>query len=78
MTLSTPRPASNTPDPEWLSLQKAALIYDISVDTLRRHIASGRLPASRFGARLIRVRIADLEQLYRPVAPIRPTLRRAW
>jgi excisionase family DNA binding protein len=78
MTLHTTRPAPNPPAPEWLSLQQAALIYGISVDTLRRRISAGKLPASRFGARLIRVRIADLEQLYRPVAPVRPTLRRAW
>ena len=55
------------PAPEWLSLQQAALIYGVSVDTLRRRIATGALPASRIGARLIRVRIADLERVCRPI-----------
>ncbi|MCA0309044.1 MAG: helix-turn-helix domain-containing protein [Actinobacteria bacterium] len=55
------------PTPEWLSLQQAALIYGVSVDTLRRRIATGALPASRIGARLIRVRIADLERVCRPI-----------
>lgn len=68
------------PTPEWLSLQQAALIYGISVDTLRRRIATGALPASRIGARLIRVRIADLDEVCRPVTvneqPFRR--RRAW
>lgn len=72
------RPAVNPPMPEWLSLQQAAAIYGISVDTLRRRISAGKLPASRFGTRLIRIRVADLEQLSRPVATARPTLRRAW
>ena len=55
------------PAPEWLSLQQAALIYGVSVDTLRPRIPTGALPASRIGARLIRVRIADLERVWRPI-----------
>ena len=45
--------------PEWLSLHQAAAVYGVSVDTLRRRIASGKLRASRFGVRLIRVRVED-------------------
>ena len=56
------------PAPEWLSLQQAALIYGVSVDTLRRRIATGVLPASRIGARIIRVRIADLDRACSPIA----------
>jgi excisionase family DNA binding protein len=66
-----PSSASWNP-PEWLSLQQAAAIYGVSVDTLRRRIAHGRLPASRFGVRLIRVRTADLDQLFRPIPTVRP------
>ena len=55
------------PTPEWLSLQQAALAYGVSVDTLRRRIATGALPASRIGARLIRVRIADLDEVCHPI-----------
>ena len=78
MSIPMNRPAPNPAPREWLSLQEAAAIYGISVDTLRRRIATGRLPASRFGARIIRVRIADLDQLYRPVTALRRPLRRAW
>lgn len=53
--------------PEWISLQQAALVYGVSVDTLRRFIAAGRLPARRFGSRLIRVRIDEIEGLLRPI-----------
>ena len=67
MSIYAPRPAVNPPTPTWLSLQQAATIYGISVDTLRRSISSGKLPASRLGRRLIRVRITDLERLYRPI-----------
>ncbi len=62
-----PTPSWNQPPPEWLSLQQAAALYGVSVDTLRRRIAAGRLPASRFGERLIRVRAEDLDRLFRPI-----------
>ncbi|MCC6498336.1 MAG: helix-turn-helix domain-containing protein [Propionibacteriaceae bacterium] len=72
MTIS-PVPASwNRPSTDWVSLQQAALMYGVSVDTLRRRIAHGYLPASRFGGRLIRVRIEDLEHLFRPIPTVRP------
>lgn len=68
------------PVPEWLSLQQAALIYGVSVDTLRRRIATGVLPASRIGARLIRVRISDLDRVCRPIPVVERTThrRKAW
>ena len=64
------RSAANAPKPEWLSLQQAATIYGISVDTLRRHISAGRLPASRLGVRLIRVRVEDLDRLFRRIPAV--------
>jgi DNA binding domain, excisionase family len=64
------------PAPEWLSLQQAALIYGVSVDTLRRRIATGVLPASRIGTRLIRVRVADLDRVCRPIVVVEQTTRR--
>jgi excisionase family DNA binding protein len=78
MTIYATLPALNPPAPEWLSLQQAALIYGVSVDTLRRRIRTGKLPASRFGVRLIRVRIEDLERLSRPIPTVHPPLRKAW
>ena len=68
-------PAWDQPAPEWLSLQQARGIYGVSVDTLRRRIREGKLPASRFGVRLIRVRAEDVDRLYRRV-PIGDELSR--
>lgn len=75
----TEQPSSEQPT-RWLSLQQAAQLYNVSVDTLRRRIAAGVLPASRCGARLIRVRAADLESVLRPimVGQRRLPRRRAW
>ncbi len=53
--------------PQWISIRQAAATYDVSVDTIRRRIATGQLPASRCGGRIIRVRIADLDHLFRPL-----------
>jgi excisionase family DNA binding protein len=72
MPIHATRPAQNPPTREWLSLQEAALIYDVSVDTLRRHISTGKLPASRFGVRLIRVRVEDLDKLFRRIPAVSP------
>jgi excisionase family DNA binding protein len=66
----------NQPTAEWVSLQQAALIYAVSVDTLRRRIATGELPASRIGARLIRVRTADLDRVCRPIVVVQRTAHR--
>lgn len=54
----------------WLSLRQAATIYGVSVDTLRRRIRVGKLPARRFGPRLIRVQASDVEALLRPIPTI--------
>lgn len=48
------------------SIQTGAAIYGVSVDTVRRRIRDGSLPAVRNG-RLIRVKVSDLEALFRPV-----------
>ena len=48
----------------YLSLTEAADLMSVSVKTLRRRIADGTLPAYRCGRRVIRVRVADLDQVF--------------
>lgn len=67
---------AQVPEPQWLSLQQAAHVYGVSVDTLRRSIAAGALPAARFGARIIRVRVKDLERQFRPIPAAGGWMRR--
>lgn len=50
-----------TPPPAWLDIRGAAAYLTVSVPTIRRWIASGRLPARRVGDKVIRIRVADLE-----------------
>lgn len=50
-----------------ISLQRAAEELDMSVKTVRRYIAAGRLKAYRVGPRVIRVDAASLEELRRPI-----------
>ena len=71
----------------WLSLQDAAVHYGACVKTLRRAINRGDLRAGRCGPRLIRIRVDDLDALFRPIpsarsvgageAPPRPPAYRA-
>lgn len=51
----------------FISLSTAAEILGISVRTLRRRIAEGKLSAFRTGRRIIRVRLRDLEHVLREV-----------
>lgn len=67
MTAHATNEAWGPSSPEWLSLQQGAAFYGVSVDTLRRRISAGKLRASRFGVRLIRVRVDDLDQLFRAI-----------
>jgi excisionase family DNA binding protein len=56
-----PMPATQetTPGP-MVSLQEAAKWLDCNPRTIRRYIASGRLPAYRMASREIRIDITDL------------------
>lgn len=58
----------STTTTEYLSLQEAADRVGVSVKTLRRRIAEGKLPAYRSG-RIIRVRAADVDEMMQPVNP---------
>lgn len=51
----------------WVSQTEAADYLGITDRTLRRMIAAGRLPAYRLGPRLLRIDVADLDALLRPV-----------
>jgi len=48
------------------------------VDTLRRSISSGDLPAARYGARLIRVRVKDLDRQFRRIPAVGQRPRRLY
>jgi excisionase family DNA binding protein len=49
------------------SIRTAADAYDCSDKTIRRYIATGRLTGYRFGPRAIKVDLAEVERLLRPI-----------
>lgn len=49
------------------SIPAAAKYAACSTKTIRRRVADGTLPAVRFGPRVIRVDLDDLDALMRPV-----------
>ena len=57
------------PEPQrvHVGLDEAAAYLDVNAKTVRRLIATGQLPAYRSGKRLIKIRVADLESLLKPV-----------
>ena len=52
------------------SLAQAAERTAVSVKTLRRRIAAGKLRAYRYGPQVIRVEPNDVDLLMRPLRPI--------
>jgi excisionase family DNA binding protein len=50
-----------------IDLVRAAEYLGVSVQSIRRRIAEGALPAFRIGPRSVRVYIDDLEKLKKPV-----------
>ncbi|ADL71294.1 hypothetical protein SEA_MORROW_35 [Mycobacterium phage Morrow] len=53
--------------PQRASIQQTADYLGVSVKTVRRYIADGRLKAIRLGPRLIRVERDSVEALMRPI-----------
>jgi excisionase family DNA binding protein len=50
-----------------VDLARAADYLGVSIQSIRRRIAEGRLPAYRIGPRSIRVYIEDLDALKQPI-----------
>lgn len=57
----------HTPDPERVTINQAAALAQVHPNTIRNLIASGKLQASRIGARIIRIDKSDLDALFTPV-----------
>lgn len=57
------------PVQQYVSLAEGAEMIGVSVDTLRRRIRKGRLPAVRDG-KIIRVLIDDLYGLFTPIPTV--------
>lgn len=58
--------ASETLGEQWGTVSGLATKYGCHPNTLRNWIHSGKLSATRFGDRMIRVRESDLQDLLKP------------
>lgn len=60
---------SAPPSPQRFVRQEvAAERWDVSVDTVRRLIADGRVTGYRLNGRVIRVDLAEVDACFRPIA----------
>ena len=62
--------AAQKVDRQYVTLEKAAAYLDTSPRTVRRAIAEGRLTGYRFGKRMLRVEINEVEAALRPVPAV--------
>jgi excisionase family DNA binding protein len=53
-----------------ISMAEAAEILGVDVQTVRKRIRDGDLPAHRVGPRLIRIYADDLEKLSQPIGGV--------
>lgn len=53
--------------PVYLGIPEAAAYLDVDHKTIRRLIASKRLPGYRLGNRIIKVKVADLDAVLTPM-----------
>jgi excisionase family DNA binding protein len=58
--------------PRYASLAAAAAYLDCNERTIRRHIASGKITGYRFGDRLIRVDLNQVDAAMRPIPVAQP------
>ena len=56
-----------TESPRFVSLEKAAAYLDTSPRTIRRSIAEGRLTGYRFGKRLLRIDLNEVDASLRRI-----------
>lgn len=59
--------APTTTAPKFASLAAAADIAGVSVKSLRRYIAAGRITGYRVGPRMIRVNLNELQDFLAPI-----------
>lgn len=70
MKTTTQKQSSLTTTHRYISLADAAELMGVSVRTVRRWIAQGRLTAYRGGQRVIRVRQADLDDFWTQIPSV--------
>jgi excisionase family DNA binding protein len=59
--------APTNPSRRLVSIEKAAAYVDASPRTIRRSIAAGKLTGYRFGNRLLRIDLNEVDSLLRPI-----------
>ena len=71
-SVRTSRRAANSDAiaPRYVSLERAATHIDTTPRTIRRAIAEGRLTGYRFGKRMLRVDLNEVEAALRPVPAV--------
>ena len=70
-TVSKPRTARVAPEAQYVSQQDAAERWDVSVDTIRRMIASGKVTGYRLNNRIIRVDVAEVDAAFNVIPSTR-------
>ena len=58
----------NSENSEWLTPKEAAHRIGVSSSFIYKLIKTNKLEASRVGSKLLRIKLADLQSIYRPTS----------
>ena len=58
----------NSENEEWLTPKEAAYRIGVSSSFIYKLIKTNKLEASRVGSKLLRIKLADLQSIYRPTS----------
>jgi len=58
----------NSENEEWLTPKEAAHRIGVSSSFIYKLIKTNKLEASRVGSKLLRIKLADLQSIYRPTS----------
>lgn len=61
------QPTQGDENKRFIRQEAAAERWDVSVDTIRRLISSGKITGYRLNGRIIRVDVAEVDAAFRPI-----------
>lgn len=70
MPRPSPKTATADESRKFIRQETAAERWDVSVDTIRRLIASGKVTGYRLNGRIIRVDVAEVDACFRPIPTV--------
>ncbi len=64
---TNPAPAPEAPSPRWASVRDTAAYLNVGERTVTDKVAKGEIPAYKFGPKLVRIDLNDVDAMMTPI-----------